>query len=65
MKLFQVDAEFTGSFDVNLNMNVGIVFNVNNAQLAFPPGTAAAPAAQAFSIGDTRASSPILMLHPG
>ncbi|KAF7344678.1 hypothetical protein MVEN_01628100 [Mycena venus] len=50
---FQVNAEFTGSFDVNLDMQVGIVFNVNNAQLAFPPGTAAAPAAKAFSIGDT------------
>ncbi|KAJ6540580.1 hypothetical protein B0H19DRAFT_1212999 [Mycena capillaripes] len=50
---FQVNAELTGSFDVNLDMKVGIVFNVNNAQLAFPPGTAAAPAAKAFSIGDT------------
>ncbi|KAJ7819565.1 hypothetical protein B0H14DRAFT_2372479 [Mycena olivaceomarginata] len=50
---FEVNAEFTGSFDVNLDMKVGIVFNVNNAQLAFPPGTAAAPAAKAFSIGDT------------
>ncbi|KAJ7052666.1 hypothetical protein C8F01DRAFT_1261454 [Mycena amicta] len=50
---FQVNAEFTGSFDVNLDMKVGIVFNVNNAQIAFPPGTAGAPAASAFSVGDT------------
>ncbi|KAJ7197817.1 hypothetical protein GGX14DRAFT_700233 [Mycena pura] len=50
---FQVNAEFTGTFDLNLDMKVGIVFDVNNAQLSFPPGSGAAPAAKAFSIGDT------------
>ncbi|KAF7290129.1 hypothetical protein MKEN_01502600 [Mycena kentingensis (nom. inval.)] len=34
-------------------MNVGIVFSVNNAQIAFPPGTGANPSGNAFSIGDT------------
>ncbi|KAF7329581.1 hypothetical protein MKEN_00221000 [Mycena kentingensis (nom. inval.)] len=50
---FDVNAQFTGSFEVDLDMNVGIVFSVNNAQIAFPPGTGANPSGNAFSIGDT------------
>lgn len=42
--------------DVNLDMNVGINFDVKNAQLSFPPGTGDATNGKAFSIGDTRMS---------
>ncbi|KAF7319637.1 hypothetical protein HMN09_00304100 [Mycena chlorophos] len=49
---FQVNAELTGSFDVNLDMSVGLNIDIQNAQIAFPPGSAANPAASAFSIGD-------------
>ncbi|KAJ7474872.1 hypothetical protein FB451DRAFT_1088510 [Mycena latifolia] len=50
---FQVAAQVTASLDVNLDMTVGINFNVDNAQLSFPPGSGAAPSGKAFSIGDT------------
>ncbi|KAF7292168.1 hypothetical protein MIND_01243900 [Mycena indigotica] len=50
---FQVNAQLTGAFDVNLDMKVGIVFNVDNAQIAFPPGSSANPAGKAFSVGNT------------
>ncbi|KAJ7708198.1 hypothetical protein B0H17DRAFT_1191688 [Mycena rosella] len=50
---FQVDAQVTASLDVNLDMTVGLNFDVNNAQLRFPPGSGDAPDANAFSIGDT------------
>ncbi|KAJ7474871.1 hypothetical protein FB451DRAFT_1246878 [Mycena latifolia] len=50
---FQVDAQVTASLDVNLDMTVGINFDVNNAQLSFPPGSGDAPDGKAFSIGDT------------
>ncbi|KAF7351711.1 hypothetical protein MSAN_01604200 [Mycena sanguinolenta] len=50
---FTVDAEFTGEVDLAMDMAVGINFNVNNAQLTFPPSDASAADPNAFSVGDT------------
>jgi hypothetical protein len=55
---FTVSAQVVGDVDVVMDMTVGINFDVNNAQLAFPPDDSNKPASSAFSIGDTRASSP-------
>ncbi|KAJ7476701.1 hypothetical protein FB451DRAFT_986867, partial [Mycena latifolia] len=50
---FKVDAQVVGDVDVAMDMTVGINFNVNNAQLAFPPDPNNKPEDKAFSIGDT------------
>ncbi|KAJ7850204.1 hypothetical protein B0H13DRAFT_2401424, partial [Mycena leptocephala] len=50
---FQVATELDGEVDVSMDMTVGINFNVNDAQLAFPPSDSNKPLASAFSIGDT------------
>ncbi|KAJ6528510.1 hypothetical protein B0H19DRAFT_1385185 [Mycena capillaripes] len=50
---FQVAAELDGEVDVTMDMTMGINFNVNDAQLAFPPSDSNKPLASAFSIGDT------------
>jgi hypothetical protein len=53
----QVDAQFVGDVDLSMDMTVGINFDVNNAQLTFPPDDSNKPDSNAFSIGDTRASA--------
>ncbi|KAJ6602837.1 hypothetical protein DFH09DRAFT_1355028 [Mycena vulgaris] len=50
---FQVDAQFVGDVDISLDMAVGINFDVNNAQLSFPPDSSNTPDSKAFTIGDT------------
>ncbi|KAJ7620340.1 hypothetical protein FB45DRAFT_754865 [Roridomyces roridus] len=50
---FQVNAELTGDVDVAMAMTLGVNLNLNNAQLAFPPGAADPTASNAFSLGDT------------
>ncbi|KAJ7479627.1 hypothetical protein FB451DRAFT_1448692 [Mycena latifolia] len=50
---FQVNAQFVGDVDIQLDMTVGINFDVNNAQLSFPPDDSNKPDSNAFSIGDT------------
>ncbi|KAJ7913379.1 hypothetical protein B0H13DRAFT_1612629 [Mycena leptocephala] len=50
---FTVSAQVVGDVDVVMDMTVGINFDVNNAQLAFPPDDSNKPASSAFSIGDT------------
>ncbi|KAJ7479731.1 hypothetical protein FB451DRAFT_1086295 [Mycena latifolia] len=50
---FQVNAQFVGDVDIQLDMTVGINFDVNNAQLSFPPDDSTKPDSNAFSIGDT------------
>ncbi|KAF8177314.1 hypothetical protein K438DRAFT_1770082 [Mycena galopus ATCC 62051] len=50
---FTVSAEVTGSVDVTMDMTVGLEFDLNNAQLAFPPSDSNKPLSSAFSIGDT------------
>ncbi|KAF8171161.1 hypothetical protein K438DRAFT_1982156 [Mycena galopus ATCC 62051] len=48
-----VNAEFTGEVDLAMDMAVGINFNVNNAQLVFPPNDSNTVDSNAFSVGDT------------
>ncbi|KAJ7685861.1 hypothetical protein B0H17DRAFT_1225464 [Mycena rosella] len=50
---FQVDAQMVGDVDVAMDMTVGLNFNVNNAQLEFPPNANNKPDQSAFTIGDT------------
>ncbi|KAJ7068398.1 hypothetical protein C8F01DRAFT_608267 [Mycena amicta] len=50
--VFKVDAQMVGDVQVPMDMNVGINFAINNAQLAFPPSAGPKPATSAFSVGD-------------
>ncbi|KAK7050106.1 hypothetical protein R3P38DRAFT_3306393 [Favolaschia claudopus] len=50
---FTVSAQVVGDVDVVMDMTAGINFDVNNAQLAFPPDDKNKPVSSAFSIGDT------------
>ncbi|KAJ7746534.1 hypothetical protein B0H14DRAFT_2406458 [Mycena olivaceomarginata] len=50
---FTVSAQVVGDVDVVMDMTVGLNFNVDNAQLAFPPDDKNKPVSSAFSIGDT------------
>jgi hypothetical protein len=50
---FTVNAAANANFDVNLDMKTEINLQLNNAQLAFPPGSGSAPNGNAFSIGNT------------
>jgi hypothetical protein len=52
----QIAAQFVGDIELTMDLSVGLNFNVNNAQLTFPPNSNA-PDPNAFSIGDTRAST--------
>ncbi|KAF7371333.1 hypothetical protein MSAN_00769400 [Mycena sanguinolenta] len=49
---FTVLTQVIGDVDVAMDMTVGLNFDVNNAQLAFPP-TLNKPLSSAFSIGNT------------
>ncbi|KAJ7680190.1 hypothetical protein B0H14DRAFT_3062513 [Mycena olivaceomarginata] len=49
---FQLNAQFVGDVQLSMDLSVGINFDVNNAQLIFPPNSAT-PDSSAFSIGDT------------
>ncbi|KAJ6451289.1 hypothetical protein C8R45DRAFT_1223870 [Mycena sanguinolenta] len=50
---FTVSAQVVGDVDVTMDMTVGINFDVNDAQLAFPPSDSNKPLSSAFSIGNT------------
>ncbi|KAJ7737090.1 hypothetical protein B0H16DRAFT_1326128 [Mycena metata] len=50
---FQVNAQVDGQMDVQMDMTVGINYNVNNAQITFPPDNSTAPDSAAFTAGDT------------
>ncbi|KAJ7075244.1 hypothetical protein B0H15DRAFT_37212 [Mycena belliarum] len=50
---FQVNAQFVGDVDLQLDMTVGLNFDVKNAQLSFPPDDSKKLDSSAFSIGDT------------
>jgi hypothetical protein len=54
--VMQIAAQFVGDIQLTMDLSVGLNFNVNNAQLTFPPNSNA-PDPNAFSIGDTRAST--------
>ncbi|KAJ7845305.1 hypothetical protein B0H13DRAFT_2675978 [Mycena leptocephala] len=49
---FQIAAQFVGDIELTMDLSVGLNFNVNNAQLTFPPNSNA-PDPNAFSIGNT------------
>nr|GAT59947.1 predicted protein [Mycena chlorophos] len=50
--VFQVTASMAGTVQIPMNMNMGINFAVNKAQLAFPASAGGKPASSAFSVGD-------------
>ncbi|KAJ7155671.1 hypothetical protein C8R46DRAFT_910485 [Mycena filopes] len=50
---FSVEAQLVGDVDLEMDVEVGIVYNVNNAQIAFPPDAKTAPDQSAFQAGDT------------
>ncbi|KAF7292375.1 hypothetical protein HMN09_01221600 [Mycena chlorophos] len=50
--VFQVTASMAGTVQIPMNMNMGINFVVNKAQLAFPASAGGKPASSAFSVGD-------------
>ncbi|KAJ7616313.1 hypothetical protein DFH06DRAFT_1013030 [Mycena polygramma] len=50
---FTLSAQVVGDVDVVMDMTVGLNFNVDNAQLAFPPDDKNKPLSSAFTIGDT------------
>src|ERR1700722_1031386 len=51
---FKVNAQTTATLDVDLNLKVGLSYNVNNAQLFFPPSSELQSGGD-FAPGDTRA----------
>jgi hypothetical protein len=50
----KIDAQFTGAVELAMDLTVGVNFDINNAQLTFPPDDSSSPDSNAFSIGDTR-----------
>ncbi|PBK79419.1 hypothetical protein ARMGADRAFT_1093149 [Armillaria gallica] len=50
---FQIDAQANAKLDVNLDLNVGVVYNISQAQFTFPPTDANAPGSGSFNTGDT------------
>ncbi|KAK0186726.1 hypothetical protein F5146DRAFT_141908 [Armillaria mellea] len=50
---FEIDAQAIAKLDVNLDLNVGIVYNISQAQFTFPPTGANAPGSGSFNTGDT------------
>ncbi|KAJ6556420.1 hypothetical protein B0H19DRAFT_1262481 [Mycena capillaripes] len=50
---FTVSAQVVGDVDVVMDMQVGLNFDINNAQLTFPPDASNKPLSSAFSISDT------------
>ncbi|KAJ7023843.1 hypothetical protein C8F04DRAFT_969740 [Mycena alexandri] len=50
---FQVNAQVDGNVDVQMDLTVGINYNVNNAKITFPPDNSTAPDSAAFTAGDT------------
>ncbi|KAJ7307836.1 hypothetical protein DFH08DRAFT_720040 [Mycena albidolilacea] len=50
---FTVSAQVVGDVDVVMDMQVGLNFDINNAQLTFPPDASNKPLSSAFSINDT------------
>ncbi|KAJ7023264.1 hypothetical protein C8F04DRAFT_1134894 [Mycena alexandri] len=51
--IFEVDAQFVGELELEMDLTVGVNLQLNNAQLTFPPDDSASPDASAFSLGDT------------
>ncbi|KAK0235436.1 hypothetical protein EDD85DRAFT_773310 [Armillaria nabsnona] len=50
---FEIDAQAKAKLDVNLDLNVGVVYNISQAQFTFPPTDANAPGSGSFNTGDT------------
>ncbi|KAK0220849.1 hypothetical protein EDD85DRAFT_863679 [Armillaria nabsnona] len=50
---FQIDAQAKAKLDVNLDLNVGVVYNISQAQFTFPPTDGNAPDSGSFNTGDT------------
>ncbi|PBK81699.1 hypothetical protein ARMGADRAFT_1020065 [Armillaria gallica] len=50
---FQIDAQAKAKLDVNLDLNVGVVYNISQAQFTFPPTDGNAPGSGSFNTGDT------------
>ncbi|KAK0473466.1 hypothetical protein IW261DRAFT_1342652 [Armillaria novae-zelandiae] len=50
---FEIDAQAIAKLDVNLDLNVGVVYNISQAQFTFPPTDANAPGSGSFNAGDT------------
>ncbi|KAF9033963.1 hypothetical protein BDZ89DRAFT_1062728 [Hymenopellis radicata] len=50
---FQINAQALAKLDVNLDMNVGIVYTISNASFVFPPGIDDSTDGGNFDIGDT------------
>ncbi|KAK0217131.1 hypothetical protein IW262DRAFT_1395873 [Armillaria fumosa] len=50
---FEIDAQAKAKLDVNLDLNVGVVYNISQAQFTFPPTNANAPGSGSFNTGDT------------
>ncbi|SJL12386.1 uncharacterized protein ARMOST_15812 [Armillaria ostoyae] len=50
---FQIDAQANATLDVNLDLNVGVVYNISQAQFVFPPTDSNAPGSGSFNAGDT------------
>ncbi|KAK0443582.1 hypothetical protein EV421DRAFT_1804652 [Armillaria borealis] len=50
---FEIDAQAKAKLDVNLDLNVGVVYNISQAQFTFPPTDGNAPGSGSFNTGDT------------
>ncbi|KAF9033940.1 hypothetical protein BDZ89DRAFT_1130813 [Hymenopellis radicata] len=50
---FQINAQALAKLDVNLDLNVGIVYTISNASFVFPPGIDDSKDGGNFNIGDT------------
>ncbi|KAK0495454.1 hypothetical protein EDD18DRAFT_241861 [Armillaria luteobubalina] len=50
---FQIDARANATLDVNLDLNVGVVYNISQAQFVFPPADGNTPGSGSFNAGDT------------
>ncbi|KAK0472756.1 hypothetical protein IW261DRAFT_1343360 [Armillaria novae-zelandiae] len=50
---FEIDAQAVAKLDVALDLNVGVVYNISNAQFVFPPNKSDNVGNGSFDIGDT------------
>ncbi|KAF8186252.1 hypothetical protein BJ912DRAFT_467768 [Pholiota molesta] len=50
---FKIDAQATAKLDLGVDLTVGLNYNINGAQLVFPPNSGATQNQGAFNIGDT------------
>jgi hypothetical protein len=59
---FKIDAQATAKLDLGVDLTVGLNYNINGAQLVFPPNSGANQNQGAFNIGDTRRFLLLLLL---